>query len=252
MPMPKKNRIDKKELVIYWAPQTEPKWNLLYSNPTYLYADLAKEKNTKSGSLNMLSCPAVINKFSHTLVFNFPIPSSYVYDFSNEEAPVMRAKDANEIAVGCSTLRPPTLRHRPLVTMNLYYMFFCEEPLMASFTPPYFHEPKYLKQGAVSAGNFDIGRWFRPYPIEIMLWKDKGELDFEEGEPLFYVEFMTERPIVLKRFKASQDLLDYSSSGAQSSILFEKRVPLTKRYQRFKETSQRELVLKEIHENLLD
>jgi hypothetical protein len=117
--------------------------------------------------------------------------------------------------------------------------------------PPMFHEPRYTTYGTIVPGEFDIGCWFRPFNVEIQLWKPAGELVIEEGEPLFYMQLQTEKKVVLKRFKTDNELIAYALSGAESPNKYGKRLPLVDRYKRFKETSMRELVLQGIEKNLI-
>ena len=101
-------------------------------------------------------------------------------------------------------------------------------------------------------GTFDIGQWFRPYTFETQMWQQKGEFAIDADEPIFYVEFLTDKKINLKRFKMNATLVSYQEHCSSSGKLWGLGTPLEKRYQRFKESKMRELILKEIKNNLID
>jgi hypothetical protein len=79
-----------------------------------------------------------------------------------------------------------------------------------------------------------------------------GTLNLKEDEPLFYVEFLTDRPIILKRFVTTAKLMDYATACSTSPFKIEKNVPLISRYKRFKSARMNSLVLNEIKKNLID
>lgn len=97
------------------------------------------------------------------------------------------------------------------------YSFFADDSLDVSFTPPYFHKPQYLQSGSIIPGEFNVGKWFRPYICEIQMWEEKGNFSLNAGEPLFYAEFKTDRPINFYRFNYSDSLVKYQTANIRSS-----------------------------------
>lgn len=243
-------------LTVYWAPMSHVnssngEWNMLYEEPYNRYSDLVEKKSKFSDLTSFFACPAFTDKSKKTYVFKNPMKSSYKYNFSNIENPMVEIINENKPFLSIKTNRKECLSQKPQIILPMKYLFFCEEPLLATFTAPYFDEPKYLKYGAIAPGTFDIGQWFRPYPVEITLWKNIGEFHVEEDEPLFYVEFLTNRPIQIKRFKASEELISYAESCSNSQSSIKMRIPLLERYKKFKNTRMNDLVMSEIRKNLL-
>jgi hypothetical protein len=247
---------EEESIDVYWSPQTswefgEQDWNMLYPEPISLFSELQKLKTEDSGVKTYFSCPATNRKFKNTFVFRNELSSSYQFDFTKNN-------DENTFEPISSTWlnyeikRPPTISVGPLVTLNLYYSFFASEPLTGVFTPPMMHEPRYTKYGTCIPGEFDVGQWFRPYPLEIQMWKNKGEFHLEEGEPIFYLEFKTDKKINLKRYKMNGAINSYLVECSTTTNTWGMGVPLSKRYERFKRTNMRELILKEIKQNLLE
>jgi hypothetical protein len=122
---------------------------------------------------------------------------------------------------------------------------------MGIFTPPMFHQPKYTQYGSVCPGEFDIGQWYRPYPLEMQMWGDKGIINLEHNEPLFYAEFKTDKKINLIRYRMTNRLSSYVNHCVDTTNYWGKGLGLQERYNRFKVSSMRELILAEIKDNLI-
>lgn len=241
---------EKDSITVYWAPAVAPvdgSWDLLYPEPTNLYSDLMSDKNPNRGLTSYLLCPAASNKFKRTYVITQPHDSSYFYDFTDEKNPIIAP--TSKMSIGCEIKRAPTVKAGPTVEFYLRYIFFAEESVNARFTPPMFHPAKHTNYGTTVPGDFDIGSWFRPFPLEMQLWGNSGEIKFKEGEPLFYVEFDTDREIVLKRFSFTQELHNYAKHCV---TFYNQEYSLIKRYNQFRRTKMNDLVLKEIKKNCIN
>jgi hypothetical protein len=242
-----------KPINVYWAPMVDydnGESDMLYTEPQNMFDYLTSLKSDISFKNTFFACPAFTEKMKRTFFFTSPISVSYEYH-SIDGYMQIKPNDKSP-SIGTSTLRPETLKDNPLFQLNLFFSLFAEESLETNFSAPYFHESKYTRYGSVCPGTFNIGKWFRPYPLEINMWNPKGTISFEEGEPLFYVEFLTDRPINIIRFKHTKNSSDYGKACAKSSEGIMKKFPLVKRYEIFKRTRIRELLLKEIKSNILD
>ena len=240
----------KEPLVIYWAPAVDPEqgeWNLMYPEPTNLYKDLMDDKNPNRGLTSYLLCPAASQKFKKTWSIGFPMDAEYTYDFTDIDVPVMEATTKEYVSF--SVLRPHTINAGPTVEFAYNYIFFAEEPVNAVFTPPMFHKAKYTNYASTVPGNFDIGKWFRGFPMEVQVWGNKGTIKFEQDEPVFYVEFDTDRDVILKRFKYTTELANYSK---HCRTFYNQEYSLDRRYDQFQKTKTDKLILKAIKENTLD
>ena len=251
-------QMDKNTVNIYWSPQTTSEvselgeWNMLYPEPVTLFRELQKIREIDTGQDTYFACPATNDKFRKTYVFKNELPSSYEFDFTSDDVSKKYFKHTSNTYINYDIKRPPSIAKGPLVNLNLYYSFFSEEPIEAVFTPPMFHEPKYTKYGTCVPGQFDVGQWFRPYPLEMQMWNMKGEFHLEFNEPIFYVEFKTTKKVNLQRFKMNKTLVSYLEACSTTKRIWGPGLSLQDRYARFKRTRMRELILKEIKENLLD
>ncbi len=248
--------LDKKEITVYWSPGLHIKddrvidGSFLYPNPESLFLDKAKNKSKLSAPReSFFSCPAVSKKMKNTFVFSNALESSFYFDFTDPDKQIIE-NSPNSLDI--SILRQPTLNTGPCLSINLSYMFFADEPVDAFFTPPYFHEPKYTKYGSVIPGEFNVGQWFRPFNIDLQMWKNKENFFIEDGEPLFYVEFKTDKKIKFKQFNMNRQLNDYALSCIDTTNIFGFGQTLQSRYDRFKKVRMRDKILTEINKNIID
>jgi len=209
---------------------------------------MIKIRTENNSGRSMLSCPAVSGKFKKTLVFKNSLDFSYEYDFKDNKEII---HPTSNYALTLFFKRDKSINSGPIFDIALRYILFSDEPLNASFTSPYFHEPKYTKYASVIPGEFNIGEWFRPYTGEVQTWKDNGNIVFEKDEPLFYVELKTEKEIQLKQFSMSDKLYDYANSCVDTTVMFGEGQTLLSRYKMFKNVGLREKILTEINKNLV-
>jgi hypothetical protein len=145
--------------------------------------------------------------------------------------------------------RVPQLKGHIDIQYNLTWIMFASEPLLARFTAPYLPCVSPAPGVLLSAGEFDIGQWFRPYNLDYHVPLDVSSLTFKEDEPLFYMEAMTDRPIVLKRFNMTTPLRRMADECVRVSSMYGANKPLKYRYQQFMKSSTNKKVLKEIEKN---
>jgi hypothetical protein len=239
---------------VYWAPESTNEvpsvgeWNLLYPEPKTLFTELQEQRTKNAGQDTYFSCPATNDKFRKTYVFRNALPSEYEFDYTGNNQIV------NPVSTGYinySVLRPPTIAAGPLINFSLAYTFFSDQPLEAVFTPPMMHPPLYTRYGTVIPGQFDIGQWYRPYPLEMQMWEQKGKFKLGE-EPIFYVEFKTDKKINFYRYKMNATLDSYLKMCGQSKAVWGGGMSLINRYKKFNESRTNELILKEIKNNLIE
>lgn len=249
---------EKDPIIIYWSPSTYSDndvkdWEFLYPQPKTLFNEILKNKS-KVGNVSdsYFSCPAINDFTKKILVVSSPKACSYTFDKvgPNKEDIFIKADGSYDIEVNVA--RDATLTTGPTLVFALQYIFFSEEPLMATFSAPYFQKTQYLQYGTAIPGRFDIGQWFRPYHFEVQMWSNSGKFSIEEDEPLFYVHFETDRPIVLKRFMYDKKLHDAAVACVDSTNLFGRGLSLMSRYYKFNNTGMKKKVLKMIKNNLID
>ena len=239
-------------VVVYWSPfysktTVEENWDLLYATPTQLYKELnlKREISTQANS-NLLSCPASSARFKNTYVFKNTLETQYL--FKNNQ-PTPQSKNF----INMSIVRPPSFKNNLIVSMHMNWVFFTEEDsLTMHLNPPYFSNAPHLKYGSICPGGFDIGKWFRPIAVEFNLWDNIKEFTVKENEPIFYLEFISDRPVILKRFYMSDEVRSFAKSSTNAVKVMGEWLPLKKRYEQFKRTSGKNIILKDIKNNLIE
>lgn len=241
---------DGKYIDIYWAPY----WNQtlafdlnhLYPSPYSLYSDCVKNYVGNQQRDTFIKCPAVSSKMKNIFVFNNLVKNhtTYVDDHVYYDNPEM-------LQTPSSILHQPTLKNNMLVNFEYSLLLFSEESVMASMTSPYFHNVESSKYGAIVPGQFDIGKWYRPFNAEFNLWDGVNELKINHDEPLMYIEFYTDKKIRLHRYQVTKRLSTIALSLIQLNPLprFSK---LTEKYDIFKRAGLRNQILREIKSNIVE
>lgn len=245
--------MNKKPINIYFTKDHEGEeedWDFLYPHPKTLFSELVKERKDAKNLDSFMLCPAVAPKFKKTLVFNSPINSSYKYG-RNDNGFYINPSSPYDPYINAFNIRKEILINKPTFHVALSYLFFADEPIDVFFSSPYFHKPQYLQYAACVPGEFNIGKWFRPFNFEMQTWSDSGEIHIKEGEPLFYAEFKTERPILMHRFNMTPQLHKYKNANATSIKLFGPFQSLSDKYEKFKQVGYREKILTDIKNNLI-
>lgn len=244
--------MSKKPIVVYWSPyvdnMSDPDWSFLYPKPTTLFKDHFKNKDPESTN-HFFMCPASAVKMKKTLVFHSPMSFGYNYDFSDGKEELSASGKSHVLMYQA---RPIMVTNGPSFKIGLGYSFFSSESLEVSFTSPFFHKTTYMQNCSTVPGNFDIGNWYRPYGLEVQTWSNKGNIEFVEDEPLFYAEFNTDRPIILKRYKQTDALVKFSYACMETPQMFGFNQSLKKKYEKFRSVGLREKILYEITQNLYE
>jgi hypothetical protein len=265
----KKNNKD--PINLYWAPLIFPSdpedWSFMYEKPKTLYSELLayrqpseKQTSEKQPSENrrnktVFACPAFSDKFTKSLVIKNPFSCSYEYSYNPEydytdEKQILKA--TTPVYVNAEYTRSQGLTFGPSIVFSLRHMFFADSPLKMTLCSPFFHEPKHTKYGAIYPGSFDVGQWFRPINIELQMWKQSGELILEKDEPMYYLLFDTDRPIILHRFVLDEQLIKYAYASVGMGKLFSQNFSLLERYKKFKDVGHGEKILTRIKQNLVE
>jgi hypothetical protein len=235
-------------ITVYWAtwslPERQHQINFLWKKPETLTKCLPKN-GSKNRFANYHACSAFKNLAKNTLVPIHPVSSN-----------VMLGGDYSSPHIVSSNMdvwlpKPNALQDRYRVDYDFGWVFFCEEPLVIQQMAPFMHETTAQKTAGMPLGAFDISRWFRPIMTTYLLWENKNTVSVTEGEPVFYLQFQTEKQIIFKQFELTNPLYEIPNS----SFIFRRIKPamsLFELYDRFISSNRKKVVLKHIKENLLD
>ena len=240
---------------MYWAPVLNPddeiNMNLVYREPKNLYDDLIKDKEPRSLSTSMFSCPAVNDRIKKTFVFESGIDINFDYDFSDPERPSITQPNNDTISV--NYYKHSNIIDGAYAAIGLTYVFFAEESVEALFHPPLMKPAAFSQKAAIVPGRYDISKWFRALPLEMQIWDNKGSICIKDGDPLFYLELNVPDDVFinLHRFEVTKEMLGHMASSARTANMFKRNIPLPERYKRFTETKTNKIILNSIKNNLV-
>jgi|688.fasta_scaffold404811_4 hypothetical protein len=250
-----KNNKEEDFITVYWAPamsfevEQHREFNMLYPEPENMFSYLKSRRSEFDQSRSMLVCPAFKDKMKRTFFFKNSVECNFLYE-TNSLGEVY-LQDQKAFPEQVVAIREPAFDFGPTILVNFPYIFFSDSEVEASFSQPTFHPQGYSKYASIIPGSFNIGSWFRQYSTEFQMWNNSGEFIIKENEPMFYVEFLTDKKIKLVRFKYTKKLFTYAQHCVDAPQIFGKHLPLTTRYKKFKESRMRDVVLKEIRENII-
>ena len=235
-----------KTITVYWAGFNEQvnfiNTNMWYSDPKNLFKDMV-EQRVDNRDDTLFRCPAIRDKATNTYYFENQIPSTVTF---------LHDGTLGWEGVTCKSVRDPSISGTKHISFNLSWIFYTDEPLEASFTPPYFHKNSYLPDMTFPAAKFNIGSWFRPFNAEFMLWNaDTKQVVLPSGMPLFYAEFHTDANIKFQRFECTDKIAKYAMACTFTPKLLGRFKPLSERYDLFKRTRMNSAVMREIKDNLI-
>ena len=232
---------------IYWSPaflpsQSDYDWGLLYQKPMSALSSLNKNIN-KEADVTFFECPATSNFLKNTFV----LKNSMTSDLTIVNGTVI----GKEPHIGAEIQHMPSIKDNNLFTYRLWWVFFTEDDsLEMTLTSPFFHQAPHLQYGALVPGKFDIGKWFRLINLEFNLWEGVSKFVIEEDEPMAYVHFNTKEPIEMIRFQMN-DQIEKQLKSFSMSTSWEPGKSLVERYLRFKKSDMKDVILKNIKDNII-
>ena len=250
-------------ITVYWAsaaylPELES-WSMLYQEPIHILSESNKLKN-KKWKTPIQSCPAHIAlmknvfKVDNVLKTHVTIPE-WVHKEQElkkgiDDSPISTYRDFGGLELRVE--RPTSFEGHTNFIYNMSWLFFADEPVTVRVTAPYFPAVSPGKNVILSAGEYDIGSWYRKIELDYHVPYTTETLDFEENQSLFYMEFKTTKKIIFKRYLLTKELENLSKEVSLASSTHGRFKPLTDRYALFKKTAIREQVLKHITNNLVE
>jgi len=243
--------VKQSELTIYWAPYwpAASKYDLnhIYPSPKSLYHYWFEQYTPQRRPDVYFNCPATSRKMKRTFVFNNIVDTKTKFTDDG----TIQYERPDKLQMINELIHPPTINNYRLVNIQYSLLVFCEESVIGSMESPFFHKTEMSKYGAIVPGEFDMGKWYRPLNAEIQLWEGCNELHLAANEPIFYLEFLTDRPIILQRYQVTKRLSTIASSLVHVNPL-QKFASLSEKYEVFRQSRLSSQILREIRENLVD
>jgi len=244
------------QIIVYWSPAVIG-WEMLYEEPKSVYSELKQKANKANTSSNMFACPASNDVLQNTYLIkstiddHYDLPVNYLNELESNEYVERTVLPVNKNKLSFVVPRKSSLDGYWDIEYNLHWLFFAEEPLKLKITPPYFPPVSPTNGAFLTTGQMDIGQWFRNVNANYYVPKTATSLDFKVGDPLMYLEFITNKKIVFKRFQMTPTLESIAAESAESPHRYGKHMSLSKRYEMGKKSQLKQRVLTEIKKNIV-
>lgn len=234
-----------KTLTVYWSnfslPDRLQRTNLIVEPPIRLmqsfHKEVSQDPNKENASYKM--CFGAKNLHKNTFVIKSPfdvnakIIDSVIYEPFN-----------------LLNLRSSTYENAYSLEYDFQWIFFAEESVEIVQTPPYMHKTEASKYGIPASGSFDISKWFRQINATYNLYSNVNEFKIIKNEPIFYIDFRTDKKVILKQFDITLDLYQLAIDSANLKKFFPLE-SLDVLYNRFTRSNRNKKVIKEIKKTLL-
>lgn len=241
-------------ITVYWAPSNftvlDESWELAYSEPKSILTKFLKQA---APGASMAMCPATKSLLRNTYSLNSRLEDSFEIElggFKNlNEMPINFELGKNTIAF--YKIRESSFPGYVNVSYNLGWLFFSSEPVDIKLTAPFFPSSDICPGSIFSPGKMNIGKWYRPLNVDWHIPSDTKKISIKEGQELAYIEFVTDKKIIFKRYQLTPRLLSLSNEAVASPNRYGTNLPLIKRYEMAKNAKLSKMVLAEIQKNLL-
>jgi len=234
---------------IYWAPIAKAEdsdWSILYPDPETLWNRKSKDHiQISDKQSDFFYCPAFSEFAKSTLVLTNPIKTDVPIIQNNAFAKVTSTVPVYQTRDSC-------LKNHQTLKYSLQWISFAKEDnIDITLTSPYMDNAPHTQSGAIVPGRFNISNWFRPINLEYNFYPGITQFTVDKDEALAYVSFNTSKPLELKRFDMTTDLLNIALTLSKGAV-WESWVPLANRYKRFKQARLKNSIIRQIEENLYD
>lgn len=242
-------------LTIYWAPANfsnkEASYNMAYRKPESLLNFI---HGNKFDDTIQTQCPALKDTLNNLYVFKSSFDDEFDIDPEklsqlghDSEAEII----SNESLIGFNKFRPSQLKGYVSAMYNLRYLFFADEPVKVKFTAPYYPAITPVEGALMATGEFDIGRWYRPFDLDYHIPLTSTKFKIKENDPLFFMQVDTDKKVVFERYNMSDELINISLEMSESPLRYGKHKSLEDRYHAAEESMIPQIVLNEIRKNIV-
>jgi hypothetical protein len=232
----------KDKAIVYWAymslPSRVSRTSLLFDAPRPLLSTLPKD-----GQDSSRKCYATQNFFKNTFAMIHPLDFDVTISGT---FPNLIIEPNTEIL----QQRKSVYDNAVSVTYDYSWVFFSEESIEVVQYPPFMHNTETSKYASMPAGSFNISKWFRPVAPTYTLWEGNSKFKAKAGEPMMYVDFLSDKKVKLQQFEITEEIISISQ-GCENFKFLIPFTPLEELYKRFINGKRDKRLLKLIKENLL-
>ena len=238
-----------KDIIVYWAYSPMPNKNtyvsMMSNPPTPLFKTLPKRASNKDALQNYINCRGLPNLYKNTFLITSPIDANLSVEYVDEKC--------YPVGEGQQFFIEETRSFEDMnrIDLDFSYIFFSEESVELAQIPAFIHKTTFSENAFIASGSFDISKWFRPLFPSFIFWKNNSQLQLKKNDPLYYLDFRTDKNVVLKQFEFTEPILEIMAG----SLSYRNANPLTSLqhlYDRFASSKKNKKLIKLIKENLID
>lgn len=231
-----------KNAIVYWCVDSDIPVTNTGKEPSPLFKSVVNDRNKNTDpSSSYYKCKSAQEMFNNTFIL--PSTEDLHIIFSNGR--LLQTRDSVKFKP-----RLPIFSDGPAVDYDSRWLFFSEDNINIQLTPPYFHKTKASEYATVLSGEFNISKWFRPIIPTFSLWDGVKELKVYKDDPIAYINFITDKKVILKEFKET----DKIKQIMHDCVMMKERLPnlpLVENYNRFILNKKHKELIEEIKLNLV-
>ena len=239
-------------MIVYWSPWADldmyPEYQMAFDEPQSVLSSYKDRINHTNQGDNFFKCPAFLDSVKNMYSLNAPwdvdfavLPNGEIIDQSTRKA----ASLAHLYHV-----KNPSMYGAGTVNVFANWIMFSDEPVTIQTSPAYLHKTSVTNTGFYVPGKYDISQWFRPIEAAFQLWPMANSLKCGLGEPMLYVNFLTNEPIEFKRFYMTPEIHELSMACVKFKQ-YQTIKNLDRLYAIFTRNSLRNKLLTAIKDNLI-
>jgi len=238
-------------MIVYWSPFVNPMFvpYISYQDPESIDSRLASMRVSVDSKLrDFRYCPSIRDQTKNLYALKFPVDYSLTFDIQREYV----QSDLYNQEFFDNMIR--TRSFEPVCcTYRICYIFVAEDSLEVEVTSPYLSENIFSNSTYILPGKFDIGKWLRPVDCSFLVREGISNVPMNKGDDWAYINFLTDKKVVFKKFYFTDKLNDIMTNilnvKTYQKVHFS---PLSSWYDLYQKSKMKNLVLREIKENLMD
>jgi hypothetical protein len=235
------------ELIVYYTPwsnsQNIAQQHFLGRSNIYsLHSYFFEKRNKDLKNKGYHTCPAFQNSFKNVFYFKQPLTTSIKF---NKDGFIVKEQDY-QLYID----RASSIVNSFACDLDFGWIFYSEEDLDIRWTDTYMHNTISKQFGFLNSGGLNISKWFRPLNLTYHLWEGVDEFRTEQDDAAAYIEFLTDKKIILKPFYLNQEIIDLAKY-CDLNLKDKPNQSLSNLYKNFEKNNIKKLLTKEIKKSII-
>lgn len=237
------------EIIVYWSfsgYDVGGESQYRFDDPKRIKLDIELLDKENSFTTQFTKCPAYQNVTSTTFAISSPF--EFVLRSNGEQfhfdIPYMNREFLDKYFL----IRDVKSK---LFTYKTPFVFFCEESLDMQETGAFFNQNDFINKSLVIPGKYNIGKWFRPLELPFFFKNGIEKIEVKENDVLFYVNFLTDKKVILKRFHYTKEMDELSKEMAGLKRFKTHFKDLSWFYDIFQKNNIKKRIINNIKDNLV-